>query len=116
MSEQPATPAPDAPLEQRVGKLESGQQTLSGKLDTIIDKLSGGSSAPAAPVTTADPAPSVAPDMTEQMAEAIRRVNAEAAAKSTPAVPEPEQTPREITVRGKEKLQHLLFGKEPQKR
>jgi hypothetical protein len=114
MSEQPAAPAPaDPPLEQRVGKLETGQESLSGKLDTILEKLSGGGvSAPAPAAVTADPAPAPA-DMTEQMRQAVRDVQAETLAKTAPATPAPEITPREITVRGKEKLQRMLFGKDP---
>jgi hypothetical protein len=108
----PAAPAPaDPPLEQRVGKLETGQESLSGKLDTIIEKLSG-SPAPAPAAVTADPAPAPA-DMTEQMRQAVRDVQAETLAKSAPATPAPEITPREITVRGKEKLQRIFFGKDP---
>ena len=110
-------PAPDpaaAPLEQRVGKLEDGQETLSGKLDQILSRLPGSGPAPEPAVTHGDPAPAADPAaMAEQMRQAVRDVNAEAAAASAPRAPEPETVPREVMIKGKAKLQKALFGSEP---
>lgn len=106
---EPAPPDGDsAPLAKRVDGLEAEQQRQGGILEEIRDRLTG--QPPAPPVKGDDP-PVSAADMAEQMRQAVRDVNAEAAAaKGTPGAPEPETTPREVMVKGKEKLQRALFG------
>lgn len=110
------TPAPadeGAPLAERVGKIETEQERQGGILDQIRDHLTGrADTGPAPAVRGDDPGPSAA-DMAEQMRQAVRDVRAEeaaAATKDTPARPEPETTPREVMIRGKDKLQRVLFG------
>ena len=105
---EPAAPAPDdsAPLAKRVDGLEAEQQRQGGVLDEIKGMLAGRGE----PVASADdPGPSAA-DMAEQMRQAVRDVNAEAAAAAPPAAPEPETTPREVMIKGKDKLQRIMFG------
>ena len=88
------TPTSDGNLGERVGKLEQGQERQDGKLDQILGMLTGAKDKPADPVTTADPAPAAA-DMAEQMRQAVRDVNAEAAAATpAPSRPDPETSPR----------------------
>ena len=84
---------PGASLEQRVGSLESEQQRQGGVLDQIWDKLKGDPKPadPVPPVVRGDNPPA---DMTEQMRQAVRDVNAEAAAAAAaaggqPARPDP---------------------------
>jgi hypothetical protein len=97
-----------------VDRIETEQARQGGILDEIRDRLTG-SPAPADPVTRADPAPDPV-DMAEQMRQAVRDVNAEAAASTTqPSTPVPEITPREVMVKGKEKLQKIMFGSEPKR-
>lgn len=114
---QPATepePAPGDTLETRVGKLETGQESISGKVDKILGILDKPADPAAEPVTTADPAPPA--DMGEQMKEAVRAVNAEtaaAAAKKDP--PKPETPPREAGQPFREKLGQVIHGREPKK-
>jgi hypothetical protein len=110
---QPApAPAGDAPLAKRVDTIEAEQQRQGGILEEIRDKLTG-TSHPGQPdqVTRGDdPGPSAA-DMGEQMRQAVRDVRAEeAAAKQEPTTPPPETTPREVMIKGKEKLQKIMFG------
>jgi len=84
MNEQPAgdggqeTP----PLEQRVGALESGQETLSGKLDQVLGILSGsGSGKPEAPAGEGDPGgDGIAMEIRRQLDERTAREKAERAA------------------------------------
>jgi hypothetical protein len=106
-------PAPDgAPLERRVDSIENEQRRQGGILDQILGKLSGDNDAPV--TRAADPA-AAAGDMTEQMRQAVRDVRAEeaAAAKTQPSSPEPETVPREVTLKGKDRLQRALFGGDP---
>jgi type IV secretory pathway VirB10-like protein len=103
----PAPPAGDAPLAKRVDTIEAEQQRQGGILEEIRDKLTG--TAPPAVTRGDDPGPSAA-DMAEQMRQAVRDVNAEAAAAAPSAAPEPETTPREVMIKGKERLQRALFG------
>jgi hypothetical protein len=107
-------PHPEQPLNQRVSSLETGQQTLTEKIDELLGIVkSGHDDKPSAPTTTADPAP--AADMTEQMAEAIRKVQAETAA-AAPTTPKPEQPPREAGQPFRERLGHAIHGKPPKER
>lgn len=102
-------PAPgDAGLAGRVDQIERKQDGLDTKLDRIIGMFSD------TDVTRADDPAAAQADMTEQMKEAVRAVNAEAAAaKTEPGKPAPETTPREVMVKGKERLQAAIFGKDP---
>ena len=107
----PAEPAPDGSLTERVGKLETGQESMSTKLDSILDKLTGERVATADRVTTADPAPA---DMGEQMRQAVRDVHAEAVAAEA-AKPKPEQRPREAGQPFRQRLAEVVHGREPRK-
>jgi hypothetical protein len=105
------TPAtePDGSLTERVGKLETGQDTIAGKVDRILgilDKPDGD-----APATTAD-AP--AADMGEQMRQAVRDVQAETAAAGVSA-PKPEVRPREAGQPFRQRLAEVIHGKEPKR-
>lgn len=111
---EPAAPAAGDPLPERVGKIEAEQERQGGMLDKIWDKLSGSPEGDSH--VTSGTGPAAGPgDMTEQMRQAVRDVNAEAAAavKDKPATPEPETTPREVMVKGKARLQRALFGGDP---
>lgn len=114
MSETAPEVKPDAPLDDRVTALETGQDSLSGKIDEILGIIKGSKQdPPAEPVTTADPAPA---DMAEQMRQAVRDVHAERdqadAGKHTPV---PEKPPREAGQPARQKLASVLYGKEPKK-
>lgn len=117
MAEENPQPAPVAadPLPERVGKIEAEQERQGGILDKILGKLDGLSPADNPGVTRGTEPPAGPADMGEQMRQAVRDVNAEAAAaaKDKPAAPEPETTPREVMIKGKERLQRALFGGEP---
>jgi len=102
-------PAPDGSLTERVGKLETGQDTIASKVDRILgilDKPEGD-----APPTGADPAPA---DMGEQMRQAVRDVHAEAVAAEA-AKPKPEQPPREAGQPFRQRLAEVVHGREPRK-
>jgi len=104
-------PAPDGSLPERVSKLETGQESIIGKVDRILgilDKPEGD-----APPTSADPAP--AADMTEQMKEAVRAVHAETAAAEA-SKPKPEMRPREAGQPFRQRLAEVVHGKEPKSR
>jgi ribonuclease D len=116
MSEPSTAPAADdAPLAKRVDSIEAEQQRQGGILNEIRDKLTG---SPEGDTTvtrgTEPPGPSAA-DMAEQMRQAVRDVRAEEAAAETkePKEPAPETTPREVMVKGKDKLQRWMFGADP---
>jgi hypothetical protein len=100
-------PSPDGTLSDRVGKLEAGQESISTKVDRILGILDKPDSAE--PVTSADAPP--APDIAEQMAEAIRKVNAETA-EAEKSKPKPEVRPREAGQPGRQRLARALYGKE----
>jgi hypothetical protein len=100
-------PAPDASLSERVGKLETGQDSLSERIDRILgilDKKPEGDP----PVTGADAPP---PDITEQVKKAIRDVQAETPPPS-PATPAPETPPREAGQPRRQRLAEVLYGRE----
>jgi hypothetical protein len=102
-------PAADGSLTERVGKLETGQDTIASKVDRILgilDKPEGD-----APTTTADPAPA---DMGEQMRQAVSDVHAEAVAAEA-AKPKPEQPPREAGQPFRQRLAEVVHGREPRK-
>lgn len=105
----PGPAAEDGTLTERVDKLETGQESMSAKLDTILDRLTG---PPASdePVTRADePA---AADMAEQMKEAVRAVHAERDQAAAKEAPRPEVQPREAGQPAKQRMAAILFGKE----
>lgn len=110
---QPATEQEPQGLEPRVEKLEAQNETMSGKLDAILDKLT---SRPAEqePVTTADPAPDPV-DIGEQMRQAVRDVHAETAAAAKKDPPKPEVPPREAGQPARQRLATVLYGKEPKR-
>lgn len=101
-------PAPEG-LEPRVAKLETGQESMSERIDKILgllDKPAGDE-----PVTSADPAP--AADMAEQMRQAVRDVHAERDQAAAKEPPKPEVPPREAGQPAKQRLARVLYGKEP---
>lgn len=112
MSDQPTE---TAPVDARVDRIEREQERQGGVLDRIVGML--GDTDRDTTTTRADNPATDAADMTEQMRQAVRDVNAEAAAAATkePSKPEPETTPREVMVKGKERLQRALFGSDPKK-
>jgi hypothetical protein len=114
----PPAPAADdsAPLAKRVDTIEAEQQRQGGILDEIRAKLTGSPEGDTHVTKGTDPPAASAADMAEQMRQAVRDVRAEeaaAAAKGKPAEPAPETTPREVMVRGKDRLQRLMFGGDP---
>ena len=117
MSEQQTetAPPPDTgqPLDKRVADLQAAQQRQDCKLDRVIDMLSGSTQGDE-PVTSADAPGAGAADITEQVRQAVRDVNAESA-KTEQKAPAAEMTPREVGVKGKAKLQRALFGSDPKK-
>lgn len=71
-------------LDERVGKLEAGQETLSGKLDAILDRLGGGQDGkPAGPPAPEGGGGNVAAEIRQQLEERDRKARAEADSKST---------------------------------
>lgn len=117
---EPAAPAAgNDPLPERVGKIEAEQERQGGILDQILGKIDGLSPAGDTSVTTGTTPPAGPADMTEQMRQAVRDVQAEAdaeagrAARLGPKRPEPETTPREVMLKGKDKLQRIVFGGDP---
>lgn len=113
---QPATepePAPGGTLETRVGKLETGQESIAGKVDRILGILDKPGQPADPPVTAADPAPPA--DMAEQMRQAVRDVNAEAAAAAPKEAPKPEVQPREAGQPFRQRLGEVIHGREPRK-
>jgi len=115
---EPAAPpaAEDAPLSKRVDSIEAEQKRQGGILEEIRDKLTGSSAEDDKNVTRGTEPPAGGADMAEQMRQAVRDVNAEAAAaaaKQPPAAPPPETSPREVMIKGKERLQRALFGGDP---
>jgi hypothetical protein len=109
---EPTEPAPDGSLTERVGKLETGQESIAGKVDRILGLLDKPGTPAADPgTTTADPAPA---DMGEQMRQAVRDVHAEAVAAEA-AKPKPEQRPREAGQPFRQRLAEVVHGKEPRK-
>lgn len=109
--------APDGgPLEGRVSSIEAEQQRQGGLLDKILGKLTGDDGDTS--VTEGTEPPAAAGDMAEQMRQAVRDVQAEADAEVGKAhrlgrKPEPETSPREVMVKGKDRLQRALFGGDP---
>lgn len=115
MADDPKPPEP-APVDERVTRIEREQERQGSVLDKIVGMLSNDDDPGDTTVTRADPPVSVA-DMGEQMRQAVRDVRAEEAAASTTQdkTPPPETTPREVMIRGKERLQRALFGQDPKK-
>lgn len=106
------SPKPQHPeeLEPRVAKLETGQESMSERIDRILGILDTGhgqGDGGASTTTTADPAP--AADMAEQMRQAVRDVHAEQAAAAPE--PEPEKPPREAGQPLKQRMARVLYGK-----
>ena len=114
MTTPPETPPASAPVDERVTRIEREQERQGTVLDRIVGIL--GDTPSDTTVTRADAPASVA-DMGEQMRQAVRDVRAEEAAASKPeaTTPPPETTPREVMIRGKERLQRALFGSDPKK-
>lgn len=122
MTTPPPDPAPvaadSAPLAKRVDSIEAEQQRQGGILDQILGKLGTLSPGGDSTVTTGTEPPAGPADMTEQMRQAVRDVQAEADAEAGRAArlgkkPEPETTPREVMIKGKDRLQRALFGGDP---
>lgn len=114
----PANPAPapappasaEARQDQQIAELRTEQQRQGGVLEEIRGMLTRGTGDPgAAPPVRGDPPP--APDLAEQVKEAVRAVNAEQAA-AGPAKPKPEKRPREVGQPFRQRLQKTLFGGE----
>jgi len=101
-----------------IDSIRAEQERQAGLLDTILARLPGVGDGDTS-VTTGTEAPAPAADMTEQMRQAVRDVQAEADAEAGKQLrlggkrPEPETTPREVMVKGKDRLQRLLFGGDP---
>lgn len=100
------TPPQGGSESDRIRALEQRQGVIDGKLDRVLGLLEGDGKAP---VTGSPPPPVPAPDIAEQMRQAVRDVAAEQA-KADQQAPAPENPPREIGVRGKARLQRGLFG------
>jgi len=106
---EPAAPSGEPERIASIAELRAEQQRQAGVLDEIKALLAGRGDPPGQPVTRGDPPPADVPDIGEQMRAAIRAVNAERDAKTTP--PPPEKPPREVGgIRGKARLQRGLFG------
>lgn len=115
MTTPPPEPPAAAPLDNRVSKIEAEQERQGGVLDKIVGMLADAPDSNTTVTRADEPPAAAATDMTEQMRQAIRDVSAEAAAagKQEPASPPAETTPREVMIRGKERLQRALFGSDP---
>lgn len=126
---QPAAPAgdpgqgdPETGRIQSIQELSARQDRMDGKLDQLLSRFGIGDGgqgvAPAQQPAQQQPPndPGARPAlMQDQMRQAIRDVNAEQAAAAAKAQsqqqqPPAEQSPREVTLRGKERLQRWLFG------
>jgi len=116
MTTPPPEPAPAAPVDERVTRIELEQDRQGTVLDRIVSILGDDTSSDTTVTRADNPVASVA-DMGEQMRQAVRDVRAEEAAASTTQdkTPPPETTPREVMIRGKERLQRALFGGDPKK-
>lgn len=108
---EPASPPADGSLPERVSKLETGQESIAGKVDKILGILDKPADPAAPSTTTADPAPA---DMGEQMRQAVRDVHAEAAAAEA-SKPKPEVRPREAGQPFRQRLAEVVHGREPRK-
>lgn len=116
--------------EQRIDQLEQRQNSMDSKLDRILDRLGGGGKDQGDAGSSGQPARQDPPadrpgQIQDQMAEAIRAVRAEEKAEEARRQhdadhqrmkPPQETAPREVTVRGKARLQRALFGGEPSER
>lgn len=126
----PAAPPPPAGGDgegsriQSIQELSARQDRMDGKLDTLLAKFGIGSSGQQPqPQQQGTAGQGSRPgEMQEQMRQAIRDVRAEEAAAAARAAagqqqgqqqPPAEQKPREVTLRGKAKLQRRLFGADP---
>jgi hypothetical protein len=107
------------PADERITALEAEQQRQGGLLDEILTAVRGGGAAGTGPAAVAGTDPAAAgADMAEQMKQAVRDVQAEGDAELGKAVrlgaagtrPAAESSPREVTVRGKDRLQAAFFG------
>ena len=107
-------------LDERFGAIESEQRAQRGILEQLRDALTGDDDGGGGGgAVTGDPAPGGA-DMGEQMRQAIRDVRAEDAAAEAERQhaadhdrlrqPPAERQPREVGVRGRDRLQRVLFG------
>jgi hypothetical protein len=88
MADEPAAPPAadrDPGLESRVGALESGQQSIIGKLDQLLG--AGNVSRE----TTEPPAVDVAEEIRRQLEKRDRKAAAAAAAPAAPAAPDPKE-------------------------
>jgi hypothetical protein len=104
-------PGPDKGLDARVSTLESGQESLSDRVDEILGIVKGKHDGdPTGPPAAADPPPQqqITPEM---MADVIRKVNAETPPPA-PAKPTPEKPPREAGQPKRNRLAEVLYGKE----
>lgn len=114
----PPAPDPEAGRIKSIADLQAEQERQGGVLDKILSRLAGAPE-PDTSVTSADPAPAAAAaDMGAQMRQAIKDVQAEEDAElgrqhRLGKRPEPETSPREVMVRGKDRLQRALFGGDP---
>jgi hypothetical protein len=107
-------------LDTRFGAIETEQREQRGMLDKILTAVSGTGGQAAATAHRADT--TVVDDrldrpsrIQDQMKEAIRAVNAEQqqAQQPGPAAPAAEAAPAEVAIRGKQRLQQIVFGKDP---
>ena len=123
MTDPPAPPAPAGPpppgpttedrQDRQIAELRTEQQRQGTVLDELRSLIKGQQDGPGAPPVRGDPPPAAAPDITEQVRQAVRDVNAEqAVAGAKPAPPKPERRPREVGQPGRQRLQRFLFGGE----
>src|SRR5271167_2428843 len=113
MADEPAGAGTD-PLAERVTGIEREQDRQGGLLDRILDRLGGGSDETTPVTRGTEPQPSAA-DMAEQMRQAVRDVQAEAAAGAAAKAPDPEAAPAEVMIKGKERIQRAIFGSDPRR-
>ena len=109
---------PDGGQDQSLGKRVDGLETEQKRQGGVLDRIEGlltDRDKDSGTVVNADPPPAgVNPaEMAEQMKQAVRDVQAEddaALGRQVRHRPPPEQTPREVMVKGKARLQRALFG------
>jgi hypothetical protein len=114
-----ADPPKDGPLKDRVDSIESEQKRQGGVLDEIKQLLAGQQADSGTVVNGDQPPAAAAADMAEQMKQAVRDVQAESdaevgrQARLGAGRPPAETSPREVMVKGKDRLQRALFGGDP---
>lgn len=91
-----------------IAEMRAEQERQGGILDRLVAFMDGGKPASEPPGAKTDPVD--APDIGEQMRQAVRDVNAETAAKAPEA--KPEVPPAEAGQPRKNRLHGALYGRE----